>query len=186
MRTLSLTAAMLAFVALPILMSGCKPTDTTKKADKHDDHGEHEEHGPHGGELMAAGDEEFHAEFLIDEKTNKVTVHLLDSKAKESDDAKSMQVTFNIKVGGEGKQFESELASSEVSEFSITDAALVAALDEKNHENVKLRAEIGGKQYTFSIEKHDHGHAHKKGDDDDHEKHDDHDDEDHDHKDEAK
>lgn len=72
-----------------------------KKADehKHDDHDDHAEAGPHGGPLIEWGNEEYHAELVIDAKASRVTVYLLDGTAKKAptiDSGKITNVTLTL------------------------------------------------------------------------------------------
>src|SRR4029453_7178223 len=76
-------------------MTGCNPTTppssnsgsgTTTDSHEHD-HGheghDHAHHGTHGGELMAIGNEEYHAEWTHDEE-GKITFYILDAEDRKS------------------------------------------------------------------------------------------------------
>lgn len=73
-------SASLTFLAIACLATiGCeaKPKTPPKPAAHHD----HPEKGPRGGALAEFGDEEYHAEFLVDHGKKEATVYILDEKA---------------------------------------------------------------------------------------------------------
>ncbi|HUQ70463.1 MAG TPA: hypothetical protein VM165_13110 [Planctomycetaceae bacterium] len=124
----------------------------------------HPEKGPHGGPLLELGDEEYHIEVMLDEKTNVLTLYLLDSAAKALVPTDAKEAVINLKHGGKPEQFKlpavrqktdpAEMASA----FQLKDAKLMHDLHHKNHE-ARLAVKINGKSYTTKFDlKHDHKH----------------------------
>lgn len=128
--------------------------------------GEHSDAGPHGGHLIELGsDEAFHAELLHDEKTHRVTVYILDGKAKENVPISRTELVLNIVSGGNPKQYKLAAVSQpndpgdRTSCFQAEDEALCTALDATDCKG-RLAVNINGKQYVGEIEHHDHDHQH--------------------------
>jgi len=100
---------MLSLAAVGVWTVGCQSSSdsakankakapaTSTKADKGDLH-DHPEAGPHGGVLAEWGEEEFHAEFTVDHKTNEATVYILDGSAKKVKPIKSASITLALKL----------------------------------------------------------------------------------------
>ncbi|MFO0945076.1 MAG: hypothetical protein U1D30_03890 [Planctomycetota bacterium] len=134
---------------------------TSLAAEDHD----HPHEGPNGGSLIGTGDEEYHAEILHDDKSNTVTIHLLDSKAKQAVPIESKEVAINVKGKGKPRQFKLKAMpidkdpKGRSSRFLIKDKDLCSLLDDHNAQ-AWLRTSIAGKSFTGKIE-HDHDHDHK-------------------------
>ena len=98
-------------------------------------HDGHATKGPHGGSLIELGEEEYHAEFVHDDKAGSVTVYILDSAAKASVPIEAAEVTINLKHEGRGEQFKLAAsanagdATGKSSRFASTEAELVKDLD---------------------------------------------------------
>ena len=77
------------------------------EGDGHDhSSGEHSHTGPHDGHLIELGsDEAFHAELIHDDKTHRVTIFILDGKAKNNVPIPQPELAVNIVNGGNPKQF---------------------------------------------------------------------------------
>jgi hypothetical protein len=193
-----------------VYMTGCKnePAGETKKMeqaaeDKHDhddheghDHGHEHAHGPHDGHVIELGDEEYHAEVTLDEKSKKLTVYVYGPLLKKSVAIDQKEIVANLTV--EEKPTVLKLAAvpqdgdaeGKSSRFEVT---LKGETAEHIHDAEELegtiKLKINGDDFEGAIE-HDHGHDHGDHDHDDHDDHDhkdgdhDHDDKDHDHKDE--
>ena len=58
--------------------SDYKTVANVKQAPPLPDHG-HSEKGPHGGGIVELGDEEYHAEIVVDHDTESVAVYVLES-----------------------------------------------------------------------------------------------------------
>jgi hypothetical protein len=132
--------------------------------------GEHSDAGPHGGHLIELGsDEAFHAELLHDDTTHRVTVYILDGKAKDSVPISRTDLVLNIVAGGNPKQFKLAAFSQanepgdKASCFQAENEELCAELDATDCKG-RLAVNINGKQYLGEIEHHDHednDHKHK-------------------------
>lgn len=133
----------------------------------HDDH-DHPSEGPHHGHLIELGDEEYHVEFVHDEKAGTVTIYILDGAAKEAVPIEATEIAINLKHAGKGEQF--KLAASpdqgdpegKSSRFVSNDEKLGEDLEHEDAE-AQLVLKINGKSYRGKIEHdHDHGdHDHK-------------------------
>ncbi len=87
-------AAMFVLVALP----GCnKGTEVAKSKGKDQDKGkskdDHVDIGPHGGPCAEWGNEDFHAEFIVDAGKKQVTVYILDGTAKVAPKIDAAKIT---------------------------------------------------------------------------------------------
>lgn len=127
----------------------------------------HPDHGPHGGSLLELGDEEYHVEALLDEKTNTLTLYLLDSAAKELVSTDSQEAILNIKQKGKPVQYKLPAATTNTdtpgsaSSFVLKSQALVQALHETGH-NARLVIKVNGKSFGTKFQfEHDHDHDHK-------------------------
>lgn len=141
----------------------------TTKADHHDH--DHPTRGPHDGDLIELGDEEYHAEFVHDEKTFDITIYILDASAKNAVAIEAAEVVINLKHHGDPEQYklaaeplEGEGAKS--SRFvSKQNEDLCHAIEEEDAD-ARLSVTINGTPYSGKLN-HDHeGHDH---DDHDHE-----------------
>jgi len=138
------------------------PDAETGKVHTHDhDHG----HGPHEGELIELGEEEFHAEVVVNENKYKLTLYLLgaDAKTAVAIDAKELTlempgkdapVKYALKAGPGD-------ADGKASHFEITSEALFDAFHENSKAVGKFNVSIGGKEFTGEIKhSHDDDHDH--------------------------
>lgn len=126
---------------------------------------DHPEQGPRGGELIELGDEEYHAELVLDEKNNLVAVHLLDSTAKKTVFTEAPTVAINLKVGGRGVQFKLNASplegepEGETSRFTARNAELMKGLHAEDA-GARLQVKIAGKNFVGKIvlahDDHDH------------------------------
>jgi hypothetical protein len=126
----------------------------------------HPEKGPHGGPLLEVGDEEYHIEVLLDEKTNVLTLYVLDAAAKAMVPTDAKEALINLKHGGKPEQFKLPAVAlktdptGQASCFQLKSAALVHNLHHKNHE-ARLALKIKGKSYSAKFDlQHDHDHKH--------------------------
>ena len=126
----------------------------------------HPDEGPHHGHLIELGQEEFHAELLHDDKSEKVTIYVLDSSATKEVKISDTEMSLNAVVGGQPKQFKLLAVDSGdggASQFEIVDKELLEALEHGESTNARLSLSIAGKPYTGKIEHHahdDHDHQH--------------------------
>jgi len=126
----------------------------------------HPDKGPHGGPLLELGDEEYHIEVVLDDKTQVLTLYVLDAAAKAMVPTDAKEVVINLKHGGKPEQFKLPAARLKTdpegmaSAFQLKDAKLMHNLHHKNHE-ARLAVRIKGKSYTTKFDLkpiHDHKH----------------------------
>lgn len=142
-----------------------------KKADpkagaKKEEHA-HPDEGPHGGALIELGEEEYHAEIVLEDKTDMVTIYLLGSNAKDAVPIEAPEVFINLVHGKKPEQFKLKASPAKTdpkgksSKYVLKDADL---LHDLHHDNAqaRLRVKIAGKSYSGKIAAghHDHGHDH--------------------------
>jgi hypothetical protein len=140
--------------------AGVKPS-AAAKAPEH----AHPDVGPHKGTLLELGEEEYHAEFLMDEKTETVTVYLLDGAVKNYVAIPAKDITIALKHDGKPESFKLKATPQKTdpaglsSMFALKDEELVHDLHHKNNE-ARLMLKIDGKPFTAKIV-HNHKHDHK-------------------------
>jgi len=159
-----------ALVCVSLFVTGCgggnNPAPPKKNGGGGHEHSHsHAENGPHGGQVMAIGDEEYHAEFVLDAESGKVTVYLLDKDIKVNPAAASAQETIVIeeKVGTETKTH--ELAAVDRTTGDMPTAQQFEVVAKELHGPIKtelatLKVTIAGKPYTQKISFTGHGHDH--------------------------
>ena len=201
MRVHFFSFAIAIVVAATFGLSGCgdaSKAPESKSTDAHagHDHDAHADHdhddaaeGPHGGHLVILGDHEYHAELVHDEKTQTVTVYLLDAAAKQPVVVRLPEITLQLLRDGKFAKYVLKAApgagdaEGTASKFESVDAALAEALDD-DHVQGRLQVTIDGKSYSGTIEHHGHddedGHDEPAHDDEGHE-HEGHDHEGHEH-----
>lgn len=152
---------------------GCEshtPAPSNEKVPPKEDaanHG-HGSTGPHGGTLIELGDEEYHAEFVQDEKTCDVTICILDGAAKNAVAIEATELTINLKQDGKPAQY--KLAAAP--QAGETDGKSSRFVSKENHDlceaieakdsDARLSVSIAGKSYSGKIEHtHEEGHRHK-------------------------
>lgn len=151
------------------LLIGCGPTAEyktneqlkTERGDDHDDHG-HGAAGPHGGSLVELGEEEYHAEVVVDEKTHSLVVYLLGKDAKTASPIAATEVTVGL--GGDksatlkAAPLEGE-GEGKASKFELADEKVVHDLLDAGFLHGSLKVQIGEKAYEGHIDAHfDHDH----------------------------
>lgn len=137
----------------------------TKPAAKADAH-EHAEVGPHKGALVELGEEEYHAEFVVDEKTHTVTVYLLDGEVKKYVAIPAKDITIAMKHDGKVETFKLKAVPQKAdpaglsSAFSLKDEELAEDLHHADHDP-RLLLKIDGKPFSAKIDLgHDEDHKH--------------------------
>jgi hypothetical protein len=157
-------------VAVAMLLPGSrmvsaedKKTDskpTTKKEEHH-----HADKGPHGGALIELGEEEYHGEIVMEDKTHSVIIYLLGSNAKDPVAVEAPEVFINLKHGSKPLQFKLKASPTKTdpkgkaSRFVLKDHDLMHDLGHDNAQ-ARLRVKIAGKSYSGEIEATDHHHDH--------------------------
>lgn len=155
----------------------------------HEDHSGHGHgaHGPNGGDIVEVGNEEFHAEVVVDEAEQRIDVFILGSDAKTAKPIAASDISISFKHGEEVEEF--KLAASaldgeaegQASKFTITDEELFEELHE-HPEGATLNFSDGDQALTGTVNhSHDHGHGDSHGHGDDNHGHEGHGDDDDDH-----
>lgn len=123
----------------------------------------HPNKGPYGGLLMEVGHEEYHVEVLLNEKTNILTVYVLDATGKVAVPINAKDVLITLKRNGKPEQFVLPAVrfttdpARMASQFQLRDEALIDGLHQ-NGNDARLVLEIRGKSYIEKFDlKHDHG-----------------------------
>lgn len=146
--------------------SDYKKADDLKKAPAlHDEH-EHGAKGPHGGSLVELGDEEFHAEVVLDHDAHALRVFVLGKDAKTA----SPTAATELSVHPEGKDPITLKAAPQEgdgdgksSRFELIDEKLVHDILDAKFLHGDLKITIGDKPYSGHIDMHldDVHHEHK-------------------------
>lgn len=154
------------------LLAGCNGSGgdykTAKQIEKaggkpvHDDEHGHGA-GPHGGAIVELGDDEYHAEVVVDGKTQTLQVFLLGSDAKTeaatgateatvvTEDQKSLTLKSAPQKGD---------AEGKTSRFELNDEEAVGALAKAGYLHGSLQLEIDGKPFRGDIDAHFGGSTH--------------------------
>ena len=123
----------------------------------------HPAEGPHHGSLIELGKEDYHAELVHDDKTDSVTVYILDGSASKAVPIPAKQVTLNLRVAGKPQQFVLAAVSQpgdpegSVSAFAAASKPLCQALDAHGASG-RLNVTIAGKVYVGTVGGHGHSH----------------------------
>jgi len=120
----------------------------------------HSHIGPNGGRLIVLGDEDYHAEFVIDHAKGEVIIRILDGTGREPVGIEQRTITLNFKSQGRPHQIELVAANcpegqaSKSSCFSGTSDLLRGECELTG----RLNLVIGGKPYTGRIAHHESDH----------------------------
>lgn len=160
------------------LLIGCEPAADYKTKDQinaekgheheHDhDHG-HGAAGPHGGALVELGEEEYHAEVVVDHKAHALTVYLLGKDAKTAATTTATELTISEKGATplvlKATPLEGE-TDGKTSKFELVDEKAVHEIDEAGFLHGDLSVKIADKEFSGSVDAHfdgDHDHAAEK------------------------
>jgi hypothetical protein len=160
--SIALAAGLAAFAGCGDTKKGKTKTGTsTAKKDDHD----HAHEGPHGGDLIELDD--YHAEFVHDEATQKMTFYILDGEAKKGVPISASEVVVNYVAEGKPQQTKVPAKpdegekEGESSRFEIVSKELCDAICDNPKANAKLVVMINDKSYTGAIEHHEHDHDKK-------------------------
>lgn len=160
-------------LATAFAVVGCNPNTgyqkvaETKKAPAQEHDHEHGAKGPHGGGLIELGEEEYHAELVIDHDSHSLVVYVLGKDAKTPELVTATEITATP----EGKEAvtlkatpQAGEAEGKTSKFAVENDDLVHALVEAKFVHGDLRITIGDKPYVGHIDYHldgsDHDHDH--------------------------
>jgi ABC-type oligopeptide transport system substrate-binding subunit len=151
----SLTAQ--AFGAQPAAKPGAKPAAKEEA---------HAEVGPHKGTLIELGEEEYHAEFVLDEKKHTVSIYLMDGEVKNYVAIPAKEIMVTLKHDGKTESFKLKAKAQKTdpagmsSMFTLTDEEFVGDLQHKGSDP-RLLLKIDGKPFTAKIELDHKDHDHK-------------------------
>jgi hypothetical protein len=171
--------------AFALILAGCTDSGSEFTEVSHDEseighedhsgHG-HGAHGPNGGEIVEVGNEEFHAEVVVDEGKHRIDVFILGSDAKTAKPIAASEISISFKHGDVVEDFKLAAAAldgepeGQSSKFSITDEELFEELHEHS-EGATLSFTDGDQTLTGTVKhSHDHEgeHGHEGHGDDDH------------------
>lgn len=127
----------------------------------HAPHAHEHEHGPHGGELIELGNEEFHAELVIDDKAHALHIYLLGPDAKTAVTTAAEEVTLNVE-GGSALVLKpaADQEAGQTTKFELVDEKAVHGLTEAGFLHGGLQVKIGDKAFTAPLDIHFDGHDH--------------------------
>jgi hypothetical protein len=130
----------------------------------HDDHDQDLGAGPHGGAIVELGDDEYHAEIVIDAKSHALRAFLYGPDAKTAaavaaaeiaivtEDQKTLKLKAAPQDGdGEGK----------ASKFELIDEASVGQVVSAGFLHGSLQIEVDGKPYRGDVDAHFDGGSHE-------------------------
>lgn len=147
-----------------------KPVQEVKKGQPLPDH-DHGAKGPHGGGIVELGNEEYHAEIVVDHDSHVVAVYVLGKDAKTAEPVAATELT----VKPEGKDALTLKAAPQTgdpegkaSKFELNNGDVVHELMEAGFIHGDLQITIADKPYSGHIDyhldgsdHHDHDHDHK-------------------------
>jgi hypothetical protein len=163
----SLILSSLAIGVCPGIVSAQQKTQTIQKPAAAASHAPHPSRGPHGGELLEIGNEEFHAEIVVDEVKKQFLVYLLEKDAKSSLSIDEPYLMVNLLLSGKPMQIKLPSIAQETNAkgasscYGAVSPELVDALHAPKADP-RLATRIHNKAYvTKIVHKHDHsGHNH--------------------------
>ena len=164
---------MLLTAGISFALTGCENGGGYKKADevkkaapapKHD----HGDTGPHGGGIIELGDDEYHAELVVNDEAHLLTLYILQKDAKTPEPVAATELVLTP----EGKDAVSLKATPQKddpegksSKFEVTDEALVHGLKEAGFVHGEVRVTVRDTPFIGHIDYHldgDHDHDHGK------------------------
>ena len=89
---------LMTILTIAFVQFGCEKKDTHREnqSETHGTHAHHHHTAPHGGALVVLGEEFAHVEFVLEEKTGKLTGYVLDSEAEKP--VRLSQKTIELKI----------------------------------------------------------------------------------------
>ncbi|MDA0282281.1 MAG: hypothetical protein O3B86_02900 [Planctomycetota bacterium] len=192
-KSLELTLA----TVCAIVISGCTSgdsgysvVDTSESEIGHGDHEEHGhgQHGPNGGDIVELGNEEFHAEVVVDESAHRIDIFILGSDAATAKAIEVSEISLTFKHGDEVEEFKLAAVTldgepeGQSSKFTLNSEDAFEELH-RHSEGATLSFTVGDQTLTGTVihshshdeeHGHDHGEASHGDNHDDHGKHADH------------
>jgi hypothetical protein len=167
MRTVMKVTAMLLLLAFGAARPGCAAEAPGHAGHNHVAAGHHHPTtGPRGGALLELGREEFHAELLLDEEHDQITICLLDSSAAKPVTSEVPFLRINVKASNKPRQYKltpiyaaGREPSGATDCYAIVSPQLMRDLHTKGHV-AKLSVMIGRKSYSAKLEHEAHEHNH--------------------------
>lgn len=139
-----------------------KAEDIKKAPAAHDDH-DHGAKGPHGGSLVELGDEEYHAEVVLDHDSHALRVFVLGKDAKSAVTTTATEVTVAVEgkaaVTLKAAPLEGE-TDGKTSRFELIDDEVVHNILDAKFLHGDLKISIGDKPYSGHIDMHLDGDIH--------------------------
>lgn len=124
------------------------------------------DHGPHNGELIELGEEEYHAEVVFDEESEKITIYLLGPDAEKTVAIEAKELAIEM-PGKDAPVTHALVATPQAgdeegksSRFETKNADLFDAFHHNSKAVGKFKVSLGGKEFSGEV-KHVHGHAEK-------------------------
>jgi hypothetical protein len=124
---------------------------------------QHGDEGPHGGHLVELGEEEFHAEVVLDVKTKAVSVYILSSDPHTAAPVDAKEVVLELTIDGKTAPHvakpspQKDDSAGKSSRFILVDDPDVKAKIDDEHElEGHVKVAINGKLYSGEIT-HEHG-----------------------------
>ena len=154
--------ALICAISLAAQAFGAPPAAKPAKPDAD----AHADVGPHKGTLIELGEEEYHAELVLDEKTHTVSIYLLDGAVKKYVPIAAKDITITLKHDGKSESFKLKATpqkadpSGQSSMFTLKDEEFVDDLHHKGSDP-RLMLKIDGKPYSAKIVLDHEGHDHK-------------------------
>ncbi|GIX03243.1 MAG: hypothetical protein KatS3mg113_0249 [Planctomycetaceae bacterium] len=122
-------------------------------ADEHH-HGTHEL-GPHGGYLIELGQEEFHAELILDGSKNTLRVYLLGPDKHVVVNTSAQEVLIHLEEGDSLRLTPAETATDgQASVFELNDEKMVQAILHDGFLHGSLTVKIGEHAYQGTLDIH--------------------------------
>jgi hypothetical protein len=138
-----------------LFAAGCGSDPPKPAGEKQSEH-EHASAGPHGGALIELGDETYHVELVHDDRAGEITFYVLDGSAKKAVPIDAADVSVNLKLAGQPKQFKVAAkadagdSAGKSSRFFSADKELAEGLDAAGAD-AQLVLTIDGKQFRGAI-----------------------------------
>jgi hypothetical protein len=148
--------ALLAFCGCGGPTNQYKPVAEIPHAhDEHDHHGHEHAVGPHHGSVVELGEEEFHAEIVVDDKSHALRIYLLgpDAKTDATTTAGNLTLVLNDTPPLTLKGV-SGAAEGQFSTFELIDEKVVHEITEAGYIHGTLICKIGEKNYSVDLDIH--------------------------------
>jgi hypothetical protein len=128
-------------------------------SDEHSNDEGHSDVGPNGGRLIVLGDEDYHAELIIDHERAEATVCVFDRTGRKPVYVDQGEITLNFRC--EGVPHQIRLHATEPDEFNHTRSCFRGSSELLRSEcNIagRLNVIIHGKPYTGHVAHHEDDH----------------------------